>query len=142
MALSCINKVEFITTVSNFIAEGVVRLFPEAKDKIYTVYSGVDINKFKPVISEEDIQNKNILKEKLGLTDKKVVMFVGRLGIKKGADKLIAAMKLVMERRSDAALLIIGSKWYGSNTADDYTKSVTALSKTLNGPVIYRLPTP
>ncbi len=64
MALSCINKVEFITTVSNFIAEGVVRLFPEAKDKIYTVYSGVDINKFKPVISEEDIQNKNILKEK------------------------------------------------------------------------------
>lgn len=137
MALSCINKVEFITTVSNFIAEGVVRLFPEAKDKIYTVYSGVDINKFKPVISEEDIQNKNILKEKLGLTDKKVVMFVGRLGIKKGADKLIAAMKLVMERRSDAALLIIGSKWYGSNTADDYTKSVTALSKTLNGPVIF-----
>jgi spore coat protein SA len=64
-------------------------------------------------------------------------MFVGRLGIKKGADKLIAAMKLVMERRSDAALLIIGSKWYGSNTADDYTKSVTALSKTLNGPVIF-----
>lgn len=137
MGLTCIKRVEFIVTVSKFIADGVLKLFPEAEGKIYTVYSGVDVGKFKPVMSEERIQNKETLKKELGIEDKKVVLFVGRLGEKKGADKLITAMKSVMDRRSDVALVIIGSKWYGANTTDDYTKSVVSLSKSLNGPVIF-----
>lgn len=137
MALTCIKRVEFITTVSKFIADGVLKLYPEAEGKIYTVYSGVDIDKFKPVMSEEGIQNKETLKKELGIEHKKVVLFVGRLGEKKGADKLITAMKSVMDIRFDVALVIIGSKWYGANTTDDYSKSVVSLSQSLNGPVIF-----
>jgi spore coat protein SA len=137
MGLACIKRVEFITTVSRFIADGLVKLFPEADGKIYTVYSGVDIDKFKPVNTEENSLNKETLKKELGIEGKKVVLFVGRLGEKKGADKLITAMKSVMNLRSDVALVVIGSKWYGANTTDDYTKSVVALAQTLNGPVIF-----
>ncbi|NLE24318.1 MAG: glycosyltransferase family 4 protein [Clostridiaceae bacterium] len=137
MGLTCIKRVEFITTVSKFIADGVIKLFPEAEGKIYTVYSGVDVDKFKPVMSEEGIRNKEILKKELGIEDKKVVLFVGRLGEKKGAEKLITAMKSVMDIRSDVALVVIGSRWYGTNTADEYTKSVVALAESLNGPAMF-----
>ncbi|NLV51084.1 MAG: glycosyltransferase family 4 protein [Clostridiales bacterium] len=137
MGLSCIRRVEFITTVSQYIADGLIRLFPEAAGKTYAVYSGVDTGKFKSPLSAEGIQNKKTLKRKLGIEDKKVVLFVGRLCDKKGVDKLIYAMKSVMDARSDVALVIIGSKWYGGNTTDDYTKLVEAMSKSLNGPVIF-----
>lgn len=137
MGLSCIKRVEFITTVSKFIADGVLKLFPEAAGKIYTVYSGVDVEKFKPVMSKEALQNKEALKKELGIADKKVVLYVGRISEKKGVDKLITAMKSVMETRSDVALVIVGSKWYGGNTTDDYAKSVAALSESLKGPVVF-----
>jgi spore coat protein SA len=88
-------------------------------------------------MTAEGKRNKAALKKQLGIEDKKVVLFVGRLGEKKGAEKLIAAMKNVMEKRSDVALVVIGSKWYGSNTTDDYTKSVVAFAKSLSGPVIF-----
>ncbi|NLO24719.1 MAG: glycosyltransferase family 4 protein, partial [Clostridiales bacterium] len=40
-ALKCINSVEFITTVSKFIADGVKGLYPIAEEKLNVVYSGV-----------------------------------------------------------------------------------------------------
>ncbi len=76
MGLACIRRVEFITTVSEFIADGVLKLFPEAEGKIYTVYSGVDVDRFKPVMSEDGMLNKEILKKELGIEDKFVRVFV------------------------------------------------------------------
>jgi spore coat protein SA len=136
-ALSCIKKVEFITTVSKFIADGVTSLYPEAKGKVFTVYSGVNVDKYKPAMSEEGKKLRDSLRKELGIEDRKVVLFVGRLGEKKGVDKLIEAMKIVMNTRSDTALVIIGSKWYGKNTADEYTKSVAAQAQGLSGPVLF-----
>ncbi|GAE88044.1 glycosyltransferase family 4 protein [Acetivibrio straminisolvens] len=46
-------------------------------------------------------------------------------------------MKKVMESFSDTALVIIGSKWYGRNEEDDYTRQCRALAEELNGPVIF-----
>ncbi|NMA25249.1 MAG: glycosyltransferase family 4 protein, partial [Clostridiales bacterium] len=137
MALECVNKVEFIATVSRFIADGLLGLFPEAAEKVFTVYSGADVSRYSPAASEEGAKNKEILKKKLGLADKKVVLFVGRLSEKKGVDKLISAMKSVMEVRSDVALVVVGSKWYGANTADEYSKLVKAQAADLRGPVIF-----
>jgi len=46
-------------------------------------------------------------------------------------------MKSVMNLHSDVALVVIGSKWYGENKSDDYTKSIEAQAKSLKGPVIF-----
>jgi hypothetical protein len=46
-------------------------------------------------------------------------------------------MKKVMDIRDDVALVIIGSKWYGGNTTDDYTKSIQILAESLAGPIIF-----
>jgi spore coat protein SA len=136
-AVDCINRVEFICTVSKFIADGVKNLYPIAEDKLYPVYSGVNVNLYMPVMSEEGARRKERLKKKYNIEDKKVVLFVGRLSVKKGVDKLLNAMKKVMELRSDIALVVIGSKWYGKNSSDEYTESIEALSQKLKGPIVF-----
>lgn len=82
-AIECINRVEFINTVSKFIADGIKQLYPMAESKLRVVYSGVDIKKFKTNWSDEGIRNKELLKKKLGIENKRVILHVTRLTPKK-----------------------------------------------------------
>ena len=136
-ALKCISKVEFINTVSKYIADTVRTRFPYADNKLHVVYSGVDTNQYKPVWSHDGIMNKNNMKQKYGLQGYKVVLFVGRLSVKKGVDVLLKAMERVMRSNPKTALVIVGSKWYGKNASDNYTKSLQTLSRSLAGPIIF-----
>lgn len=132
----CIKKVRFITTVSRFITEGIEKLYPDASSKLHTVYSGVDINRYQPVWSEEAMQIRDRLKAKYGLSNKKVVLFVGRLSSKKGAHILIKAIKEVLTSHPNTALVLVGSKWYGENQEDSYVRQVKQMSEELNADTI------
>jgi spore coat protein SA len=136
-ALNCIENVEFITTVSQFIADGIRKRYPIADKKLNVVYSGVDVDKYQPSWSKEGIENRNSLKLKLNIKENKIILYVSRLSPKKGSDIILKAMKMVMESRNDVALVIVGSKWYGDNNGDQYTQSLNALAKTLKGPVVF-----
>lgn len=132
----CVSKVKFITTVSRFIAEGIKKLYPETASKLHPVYSGVDIHRYQPVWSDEALQIREQLRAKYGLTDKKVVLYVGRLSPKKGAHILIKAVRKVLETHTDTALVIVGSKWYGENQEDSYVRQVQQMSHDLDTDVI------
>lgn len=133
----CIERVEFITTVSKFIADGVKALYPAAANKLKVVYSAADIDKYKPNWTEEGKRNKENLKKKYNLENYKVILNVSRLSEKKGNHIIMNAVKNIMDYRKDVALVIVGSKWYGSNKEDDYTVSLKRLSKTLTGPIVF-----
>ncbi len=133
----CINRVEFINTVSKFIAEGVKNLYPIAANKLKVVYSAADIDKYKPKWSDEGRMNKEVLKKKYNLENYKIILNVSRLSEKKGNHIIMNAAKTLMNYRRDVALIIVGSKWYGSNKEDDYTKSLQQLSRTLTGPIVF-----
>lgn len=133
--LQLIERVEFINTVSKYIADTVKFRFPSAERKLRVVYSGVDTEQFKPVWSEEGILRRNELKRTLGLDGYKVVLFVGRLSVKKGVHVLIKAMEKVMAEVPKTALVIVGSKWYGKNESDEYSKSLKTSIGALKGPV-------
>jgi spore coat protein SA len=134
-AMKLIGRVEFINTVSKYIARTVTNRFPGAERKMHVVYSGVDAGYYKPPWSQEGLRYKNELKRKYGLQGYKVVLFVGRLSNKKGVDVLLKAMDKVMRANPKTALMVVGSKWYGKNEADDYTKSLQTISRNLNGPI-------
>ncbi len=136
-AVKCIERVEFINTVSRFIADGVIKIYPMAAPKLNVVYSAADISLYSPPWTERGILNKRLLKERYGLKGYKTVLFVGRLSVKKGVHILMKAMKKVMLDHPKTALVIVGSKWYGGNKTDDYTRSLHTLSKELAGPVIF-----
>lgn len=135
--LKCIEKSEFINTVSKYIADTVTSRFPTAGGKVRVVYSGVDPKKYDPPWTEAGASKKLEMKSKYNLQDYRVFLYVGRLSIKKGVHILIDAMEKVMQTHPDTALVIAGSKWYGSNAGDDYTDHIRKLVLKLPGPVVF-----
>lgn len=132
-----IARVEFINTVSKYIADTVKTRFPSAESKLRVVYSGVNTGQFKPVWSAEGRLLKKELKHSLGLDDYRIVLFVGRLSNKKGVHVLMKAMEKVMAHMPKTALVIVGSKWYGKNESDEYTDSLKSNAAALRGPLVF-----
>lgn len=123
-----IKAVERIITVSDFIGQGVEALYPSAKSKWQTIYSGVDLSRFAPVWTPEARQRGAQLRAEHQLGKGPVILFVGRLSPKKGADVLIRAMEEVARHHPDATLVLVGSKWYGEDGVSDYVAYVRALA--------------
>jgi spore coat protein SA len=61
LANACIDRVSFITTVSQFIANGVKDLYPSATSKLHPVYSAVDCNIYKPIWDDNKDSYRSIL---------------------------------------------------------------------------------
>ncbi|MCM8795462.1 MAG: glycosyltransferase [Candidatus Omnitrophica bacterium] len=73
------------------------------KEKIFVYYNVVDNALFNRQVSAEEIK---ALKGKLGISDKKVILFVGRLVKEKGLEYLLRAFADM--NHVDAALVIVG----------------------------------
>ena len=137
LANACIDRVSFITTVSNFVASGVKELYPSAATKLHPVYSAVDCNIYKPIWDDSKDSSRNVLRAKYGLQNHKTILYVGRLTPKKGTHIVLDAMNSVMKSHPNTALMIIGSKWYGGNESNEYIELLKKISKELRGPVIF-----
>ncbi|MTI57845.1 glycosyltransferase family 4 protein [Geosporobacter ferrireducens] len=136
-AKKCINYCEFITTVSQFIADELKRMYPESEEKLHTVYSAADLKEFIPPWFNEAKENSRKMREALDLTDSKIILFVGRFSPKKGPHILLKAVQKVMEVYSNTAVIMVGSKWYGGNITDDFGRELHQISSNLNGKVIF-----
>ena len=135
VAILCLERVEKVVTVSKFIADGIAKLFPGYEHKLKPVYAGVDLKHFQPKWIE-GVQEKR--KEKLaalGLEDKQVILYVGRLTDKKGPHLLISAMTKVIKKYPSAVLLLVGSKWYGNNEENDYVREIKVEAEKLGAAV-------
>ncbi len=98
--------------------------------KIDVAYNGVDPSIFKRC------ENSNVFKAKIGLEGKRIILFVGHFGFRKGIPYILEAMPLILREIPDATLLCVGGspKWLGT---DIYSKGLCeAVSKYgLNGKV-------
>ena len=115
-----IQAVDRIMTISEYIGQTVIDRFPQAKSKIQAVYSGIDLKRYKPNWDKAVQEKRKELRQKFGVEDKRVVLFVGRLSAVKGPDVLIEAMKKVISEYSNSVLVIVGSKWFSEDRIDDY----------------------
>jgi spore coat protein SA len=131
-----VAEVERIVTVSDYIGARVAALYPAAAPKLRTIYSGVDLSRFAPPTSGKARAAREALRREHGLEGRQVILFVGRLSPKKGADVLVRAAPLVAKRHPDAALVLVGSKWYGEDKVSDYVAYVRALAARAPIPVV------
>ncbi len=96
-----VKKSKFYIANSNKVKENIIRVLPNAKDKIEVIYNPIDTEQFKPLDSKEKIK----IKEKFKLNGYFIVGSVVRFYNPKGADVLIEAFA---KSKIDAKLVLVG----------------------------------
>jgi len=101
------NGVDNLTYLGNFTRTEISRaLSQRAADSMRKIAPGIDTDHFAP---RADAQS---LRAELGLSEKKVIVSVGRLVHRKGQDTLVESMPQILSRTPEAHLLFIGEGPY------------------------------
>lgn len=97
------SSVDHLTYLGEFTRAAIGRsLTSTAENAMVKIAPGIDIDHFKPVDARE-------LRSSLNLSDKKVIVSVGRLVSRKGQDVLIRALPLIAQHIPHVHVLLIGT---------------------------------
>ena len=103
---SIARNVDHLTYLGEFTRQAISRTInSSAQNAMVKIAPGIDTDHFAPTDSSE-------LTSELGLTDKKVIVSVGRLVHRKGQDVLIEAMPHLLKEIPDVHLVLIGEGPY------------------------------
>ncbi|MBD0381575.1 glycosyltransferase family 4 protein [Paenibacillus sedimenti] len=120
-----VETIDYMITVSKFVAQHVVKQYPAASGKMTALYTGENASRYTPHFSNQGRVVALRMKRQLGIPDHfQVVLFVGRLEAKKGCHCLIEAMKMVRKQHPETALVIVGSKWFGDLSVNPYIRKI------------------
>lgn len=93
---------DIVVAVSHYSAKRAIHLYNLDESRIRVVPNGVDPEKFRPLGDAE------LFKQTLGLKNKQVVLFVGRLIPRKGLQFLLEAANRVVKERGKTVFVIVG----------------------------------
>lgn len=101
------SSADRVLAVAKASSQDLIDSYSIDPEKIRVVYNGVDVNLFKPV------SHLNLPSSLEYLKGKRVILYVGHFGLRKGIFYLIRAMPDVVKEFPDAHLLCIGGvpKW-------------------------------
>ncbi|MBB5325534.1 spore coat protein SA [Anoxybacillus tepidamans] len=120
--LECIHETKKIVTVSDYIGTTIYSRFPSAKQKVKTVYSGVDLQTFHPKWTQQGAKINESIRKELGLKNEKVILFVGRLSKVKGPHILLQAIPNIITEHPEARMVFVGSKWFSDNQVNHFVR--------------------
>ncbi len=101
------KSVDVITYLGEFTRNAISRALPRASQRaMVKIAPGIDVEHFSPDIDA------TLLRNSLGLADKAVIVSVGRLVHRKGQDRLIEALPIILSEIPNAHLLIVGQGPY------------------------------
>jgi len=104
-------------------AENICKMKP---NKIKEVYNGIDTNFFLKGNGEN-------IRKIYGLGNKRVLLCVIRLDVVKGIDRLLSAMKIIVEKRKDIVLLLVGGGKLENDVRNDIIRRGLSKSVILTG---------
>jgi phosphatidyl-myo-inositol dimannoside synthase len=95
-----------IVTVSRFGQQALVERYGIAPGKIELITNGIDLDRFRPRPGDP------LLRQRYGLTGKRILLTVGRLSERKGIDRVIEALPAMLGRHPDLHYLVVGQGGY------------------------------
>ena len=100
------NSVDHLTYLGAYTKSQISKpLSKSARAAMVHIAPGIDTKKFQPVDASE-------LRADLGLTEKEVIVSVGRLVPRKGQDELVRALPEILQSHPNAHLLFVGTGSY------------------------------
>ena len=110
------STTDSLTYLGEFTQSAISRaLTSKSASAMQKIAPGIDVEHFRPVDS-------TALRQSLGLSEKKVLVSVGRLVHRKGQDFLIESMPKILEQVPDAHLLLVGQGPYRQHLEKLVTK--------------------
>jgi len=101
------NNVDHLTYLGDFTRSEISRALSEkASQAMVKIAPGIDTDHFAPHPGAQE------LRRSLGLSDKKVIISVGRLVHRKGQDALIEALPEILKHHPEAHILMVGEGPY------------------------------
>ena len=97
-----LNAADKVIAVSSFTCDALTHEMGLRAERVSLVQNGVDTDRFTPGERDQSLVSKH------GLEGRKVVLTLGRLVARKGADMGIRAMAKVVRQRPDVHYLIVG----------------------------------
>ena len=128
-ARECLEATAAVIGISRFIARGVQALYPEFNSKVTWIRSGVELRTFRPLWLMNKREAAATVARVPDHQRRPLILAVARLSKKKGVHVMINAMTEVLKKHPTARLSIVGSRWYGENTAHEYKAEVEELAK-------------
>lgn len=137
-AKSCLEHVDFITSVSRFVKAHLLEHFSFPSSRIRTVYSGVDLRDYPVGGSDKQLRWRSMIRKKWGIPQKaKVLLFAGRLVPNKGCHLVVNSLESVLKKHKNTYLLVVGSKWYAEEEKTPYIKLLLKKAKKLRPHVLF-----
>jgi phosphatidylinositol alpha-1,6-mannosyltransferase len=100
------NSVDHLTYLGTYTKSQIsMALSSKAIESMVQIAPGIDTEKFKPVDASD-------LRAELGLSNKEVIVSVGRLVPRKGQDELVKALPEILKSHPNAHLLFVGTGSY------------------------------
>ena len=130
------STVDVLTFLGEFTRSAISKgLTAKAQASMVKIAPGIDVEHFIPT-------DATVLRNSLGLSDKKVIVSVGRLVHRKGQDHLIEAMPEILKSIPQAHLLLVGEGPYREHLQTLVKKHNLEASVTFIGRIQYKdLPT-
>ena len=130
------STVDVLTYLGEFTRSAISKgLTAKAQASMVKIAPGIDVDHFIPT-------DATVLRNSLGLSDKKVIVSVGRLVHRKGQDYLIEAMPEILKSIPQAHLLLVGEGPYREHLQTLVKKHNLEASVTFIGRIQYKdLPT-
>lgn len=101
------NTVDVLTYLGEFTRRNIsLALSPKAQAEMVRIAPGIDISHFSPEAGPSQLRND------LGLSNKSVIVSVGRLVPRKGQDRLIEALPIIRKSIPNVHLLLVGEGSY------------------------------
>ena len=104
------QSADMLLAVSYFLKNEIEKLYNIDRTKIEVAYNGVDTSVFRKTDGSDE-------SKKLGLEGKRIILYVGHFGLRKGIIYLIEAMRKILREEPDAFLLCVGGtpEWLGTD---------------------------
>jgi glycosyltransferase involved in cell wall biosynthesis len=114
------RQADLLITVSQAQKEELKTLYGVNDGKIHVVYLGADPNVFR------HYENASSLRDRLKLGNKRIILFVGHFGLRKGIPFLVKAMSKILKEHSNTLLLCVGGtpEWLGTHLYWDYIRNL------------------
>ena len=126
------STVDVLTYLGEFTRNAISKgLTTKAQGAMVKIDPGIDVDHFTPT-------DASVLRDSLGIAEKKVIVSVGRLVHRKGQDHLIKAMPEILKSVPSAHLLLVGEGPYREHLQKLVKEHKLATSVTFIGRIQYK----